>query len=695
MDTDGIANELDTFASWPRAFTFQELADFADSDIDREMLQRALLSDRRFIPLGREQSNDDRFVPRRVLFGWFARLSWRLARARQARLNERQLATAMNSLRAAGRWDVPPPEIIEFGRRFGFCGPAWASEQYVFPLARILSFLSPAWIRVAGAVLRSFAEVEDWDLALNQPLENLVQEGLSKFRARVVHVVKAREGFLTGSRMTLAQIGTDLNLTRERIRQIEALFWKNLREPPKRKALIQPFLVALLCDVMGRQGSLVASTDSPDVSLRTFIAKCAGVPVVELPYAKVVILGTRPADVATFRSPRWSPGGVDEDSMARLLDSEGRLLLVDSDVKALARSMAQFATKDLNKAQRVYLSLREIGKPAHYAAVTEIYNRLFPDDPSTERSIHAVLHRQQYGVVWIGVSGTFALKEWGYERPSKTLFEAVADIVEKQYEATGTPVPFAVIAAEMGKLRRVVKSSSLIFATHLNPRLRRVSSDSFVPRAPDDQVEQEIPEDELDTILQEFEESVVGDSDDTFGTRGERVPDMETVPRGRGRFARLGSIVKDAFFAKRDQSRDRNLVEPEGDQRQIEEEERAEVVDQGPGARAGDTRSAAVELEAGVTTRPPESAAVPSEEQGADPEYEPVVQPRTEGKQQTDGLATLLRSRGFEVIDERSHGGYLWVVGGKELYSFLSSRGFIWGPRGSPATGNRAGWYLR
>lgn len=689
MDTDEIANELDTFASFPRAFTLWELLDSIDSDIDREKLQGAFFSDRRFIRLGPREGY---YVPERALLRWFIHLSLRLAQAGQARFDQRQLAMAMSSLRCAGRWEVPLPQIVEFGERFAFCIQSRESSGYVFPVARLLSFMSPSRLKVAADLLKSAADLREPRALSEADLRSLAEQVLSPFQTRVACVVQAREGLLDPKRLTLEETAGRLSvslgtrrLTRERIRQLEAQFWRKITKQAT-EAFLQPLLGALLRDVMGRHGSLILRTDCHEGCLRRFVAKCAGISWAELPSGGLAILGARPDDLAILSSPSWFPDEIDQDLIARRLHSEAGLGLVDGDVRVLAGCMSRYLADDFNGAQRlariqrVYLALRDIGKPAHYSAIAEVHNRMFPEAAISEHNVHTVLSLQQHGVVWIGVRGTYAFKEWGYEHPSKGLSETVADIVEKQYGATGTPVPFAVIAAEMGKLRRVVKSSSLASATHYNPRLRRVPSDSFVPGTPDDQAEEEIPEDDLDRILQEFEEDVVDDSDDTFATRRERVPDMETVPRGHGRFARLGAIVKHVLFAKKDQDRDRNLVEPEGDQR--------------PVARAGGTRSAAVEQAAGVTRKPPELAAVPSEEQGAEPEYEPVVQPGTGGKQQTDGLLALLRSRGLEVIDDRPHGGFLWVVGGKELYSFLSPRGFIRGPQGCPATGNRAGWYL-
>jgi ssDNA-binding Zn-finger/Zn-ribbon topoisomerase 1 len=114
----------------------------------------------------------------------------------------------------------------------------------------------------------------------------------------------------------------------------------------------------------------------------------------------------------------------------------------------------------------------------------------------------------------------------------------------------------------------------------------------------------------------------------------------------------------------------RKVQEGEGDQAQL-----LLTQPKRPPKKAASTPRVAVRPQAGVKGTPPRSDAAPSTDQA------------------TDSLLALLRSKGLEVIDERPHGGHLWVIGGKELYSFLSPRGFVWGPRGARATGNRAGWY--
>lgn len=504
MDDNQITHVLNIFSQYPHCFTLEELSRFADSDSDNEMLRHTLLADSRFMQLEEGDSNEKHFIPKKSLFQWFCRLSIRLAQAKQTRLDKRQLALLISSLRIDGRWDSPPMEAIQFGRHFGFVGQAWIPGEYVFPVAHILSFIKFQTLAIRP-IIEKFPVGENPHLAFDQLERKLIQEELSKFSKRVRYVVQEREGLLTSRKMTLQQIGDRSGFSREYIRQIEERFWKKLRRGPI--GLSYPFPTALICDVINKQGSLLVPRNSSDAFLLSFLAKCTDVPQAEFPHSKMLILGASPKDVTLPKSTGSVHEDIDTDSIAIRLESQRQLCIIGSDLKTLAESIAQFRRKRLTKGQKAYLALRTIGKPAHCSEITEVYNSLFPGRPSTEHNLHAVLSREEYGIVWIGIRSTFALKEWGYEHPSTTLFDTATEIVKERYEQTGQPVPFAVIVAEMGKRRRLVNSASLVIATQCNRNLRRVGKDSFVPKEPSEEIQEEISAEELDNILREFEEA--------------------------------------------------------------------------------------------------------------------------------------------------------------------------------------------
>ena len=424
------------------------------------------------------------FIPKRRLFQWFCQLNLRLAQAKQIRLSKHQLAKLISFLCIHERWDTPPTEVIQFGKQFGFIGTAWTEDQYIFPLAYILSFMSYSLseVTVKHIIKEISSKIIDGNFSLKHLAEESIQEKFTCLTESECYIIKAREGLLTGKKMTLQWLGDQYGTARERIRQMEAKAWCKLRHPVNAPTYSR----ALIYNIMSKQGSLMVETDSPEMLTIGFLSKCSRVPYATLSHINLAILGVLPEDTILVKHRRLLLDNIDSVSIINQWESEGRFCLIKRDLKFLAESIIRFRLKRLSKEQKVYLVLRTIGKPAHSAKITEVYNSLFPSHQSTEHNIYAVLGREKYGVVWIGIRSTFALKEWGYEHPSKTLFNKVTKIVEKKYKETTRPVPFTIIVAEMGKYRQVVRNSSLTIASYRNPNLRRIGKNSFIPKKPDE-----------------------------------------------------------------------------------------------------------------------------------------------------------------------------------------------------------------
>lgn len=502
MDITRAVNELYIFASEPRAFRFDELLSLVDANIDSKALRIALLSKSRFICLQAESQYEDQFMLDSALFQWLCRLNLKLAQIKRFRLTERQLTSTLNLLRKDGRWDFVPGDIIHWGQSLGLICRAYTKGHFVFPLARVLAYMKKSLITIVADVLTDFYEEKIWNLPLKKRTKAYLKEGFSNFNENISYVVQCREGLLKGRRRTLQEIGNYYNLTRERVRQVEEKFWFSLHYGFCR---IRPFIKAFLSDFISESGSLVVGVNSYKAPRRRFLAKCVGIPQLELLEIGLVSLATFPKEMAPLKSSRWFPQDLDSDIIANRLESKGQISLSAKDVKIISKKMSQLRLSHLSKLQRTYVAMRTIGRPAHFSEITSVYNSLWPDYASAEHNIHAALSFQRHGIVWIGIKGTYALKEWGYERPSMTLFDTISEIVQNKHDEMGVPVPIRIITAELGKYRRIVKPSSITLATYTNPRLKRVGKDTFVPRCPDEEAKEEIALDELNKIFKDFQ----------------------------------------------------------------------------------------------------------------------------------------------------------------------------------------------
>lgn len=493
---------LDEFASLSGVFALGELYASTHLSTNSEVLREVLLTDGRFVELTHQRGMEGLFISKSILFSWYANFTLRLADAKKTRLSVRQTANALSFLRVDEWWDDVPQEAIVFGSRFGFVAPSFSPDHYVFPLARILSSLSETERRAVRPFLTRLGEEPRYREAMEMPLQSWLNEGFLPFDKRdprIRTVVERREGLATGKRETLQQLAQSIEVTRERVRQIEAKFWKRLAEHPQMR---MPFIKGLLCAMIRRSGSLLVDLGTC-YELR-FLAKCTGVPVGKTPNVDMLILSASPDDTTSVNhSDSWQDG-IDPSRIARILESEAGLCLPLSDMELLSGRLAAYNRAHLTKAQKVYLALRALGEPAHYSMVTQMHNDMFLDEQVTERNVHAILGRGQDGIVWVGSKGVFALREWGYERPSQTLFDSVTDVVRRKYCETSRPVPFNVILAEVAKARPTLNRNSLVIALGLNPQLYPASKDTFVPRDTVSNSQLEYSADALDKILREF-----------------------------------------------------------------------------------------------------------------------------------------------------------------------------------------------
>ncbi len=204
MDTCEIVAISDTFARLPRCFTQEELLTFIYADEeDQHAILKVIEDDSRFIWTNGETAGDKYFIAKNALYRWYVRLNLRLAIARKARLSDHKLALLMSSLRLDGQWNVPPAEFIEYGLSFTLLSPSWNSNEYVFPLAYVISFRPSSGIKVARNILYSLNETQELESISDQVVLESTEKILSRLSSRESHIIRMREGLLNNPKMTL------------------------------------------------------------------------------------------------------------------------------------------------------------------------------------------------------------------------------------------------------------------------------------------------------------------------------------------------------------------------------------------------------------------------------------------------------------------------------------------------------------
>jgi hypothetical protein len=498
-------------------FTLPELMTLLHPGSDRswDEIRDRLLSDPAYVSLTLMSTSGEcpSFVAERALYRWLLFLNLRLADAETFMLTAEQFTRSLEGWYSGLKWDRALAEVVRFGRRFGLCCEAWREGLLAFPLARILAHLDAITRNHVYTEMRN-RSLGDFIKVVNAPmspgagtswgdsLRRIALDELSSCYERYREIILAREGLLDGKKQTLSEIGDRLGITRERVRQIYSRFWQTIHRPES-LPWTQRYAMALVAYIMARNGSCLWKPDPEEEVIMHFVAKRIGIPAGYFKPLRVFVVGLEPPP--GFALWCMKSGALEIEAACNSLDSTFDLPLCKCDLVVLGTEAINWKKSRLSIVKRVRVALEKIGRPAHYSEIAEVYNRLFPERPCSERYIHAALLREQEGCVWIGVKGTYALAEWGYTRPSKRLHELVAEIVEQRYRDTGKPVHSSVVFAEVSKIRGKVRPSSICMALSMNPRVMCIGGSYYIPGKPPS--ENSTLEDRLDQVLQEFENS--------------------------------------------------------------------------------------------------------------------------------------------------------------------------------------------
>ena len=479
-----------------RAFSLSEVQSLTDASFG-STLSTLLECDHELMKLTSIE-DDEWFICRTTLARWLVYVNLRLSRMKIAQLTGQEWKRLLRTVRVECSYGASRTAILKFGSSSCMAYGSKIGCRVVFPIAAVLSD-SPNcdidWSELEG-ILSSSANSDVEQASVEDAVERFFD---SHWEEKIIDIVKKREGLNGEPKQTLAEVGLEYGLSRERIRQFESKFWnyfgpketnrkrKSISVTEPKKELFKIFLE----DFVARGCSMLWKLSDRGFAHRMFLAKCLGITTYRCQGLDAVAIGPAAKTLENLQAKPFTPGletetqdtleYLDPLALSQLIASQQECGLIDRDVNAIAESITTWRINRLTKVQRIYLALCHLGRPAHYSEITQIYNTMFPSDISSTRNLHAVLSRYEFGIVWVGKRGTFALSQWGYSRPEKSLHDSVTEIVSAEYWKTGQPVPISVIHEKLQVVRGLINLNSLIFATEVNEKLRYVLGDAFVP----------------------------------------------------------------------------------------------------------------------------------------------------------------------------------------------------------------------
>ena len=442
------------------------------------------------------------FIFKNTLYKWFILLNIRLALCKIYNLTRKQLLCKINGLRLQGNWVKPPSEFINFGYNLGLINFHGEEDDYEFPLAYALSFLTKNTIISSQNYILDRQYVSNYLLNFEDIIIYTLRDKIDELNDVQRLIITSREGILGERHLTLEELGQLLYRTRERIRQIQEKIWRKLRHPTNHKI----FLSLLLIYLLNRKGSLIIS--SKHYTEIMFLLKYFNIPVSKFSGTSIQIIGDAWFNVSTIDI--WKTTFSKDNYMDSLIYSNASIL-IENDLKTITDEIYSRTEKKLTIGKKVFLALKQIGKPAHFSKVKSVLLAMFPEENPSDRSIHAILCRETNGIVWVGAKGMYALEEWGYEHPKENLMDTITNIVQVHYQNTCKPVPFMIIQAEIGKYRKFINKESIVMASFFNLGIKHVGDWHFIPKEGiGEEVENYDEEnDDLDRILREFEKKYI------------------------------------------------------------------------------------------------------------------------------------------------------------------------------------------
>lgn len=367
-------------------------------------------------------------------------------------------------------WCVIPRSFIDIGRRMGAIAPKVNADSYVSPWALILSHSTALPELFRDFVQRYVRELSPLSGSINRSAEI----ALTSLEPRDADVVRMRYGIDSQS-MTLQTIADDLNLTRERVRQVQRQAEKQCQQPKIKQILFDGFATEFLA----AGSSLVMKSEQMTAQARFVFS------MLEIEVDEVKSLGL------SSLYPRRVLGRL----ITQLSTNHARVRsILGEDITVGLESIQAMSSADLSLVRQhfdwqnpsveflkqndlLYITLRKIGRAAHFTEIAERAKIEFPDRKTSARAWHGALDRvarddsDSYGIVWTGRHGTYGLEEFGDFRPDGHYSVQVESIVERRFEQTRLPVPTSYVLDQMRKRRRGAKESSVNMALAYSNKL--------------------------------------------------------------------------------------------------------------------------------------------------------------------------------------------------------------------------------
>ena len=331
---------------------------------------------------------------------------------------------------------------------------------------------------------------------------NIITSELKNLKEKEAKVIERRFGIVKEP-TTLAQIGRDLNLSRERVRQIEKEACRKLSKniADKYDDVIQNILAHF-----SKNGGIVAKKDVAEKILSAKINKSEG--EVEALHLFIALLPQiEEIEKHNRINDSWILTDINKEDMAKILNLWAEHLAktkkpqkIDLLIKSLPnpeRYQVSFllslpkVSRDIIKTyngdlalnswsefnprtirDKIFYVLKKNQKPMHFVEIAKVIKT---ENFDTKKVVVATVHNELISdkrYVLIG-RGIYALSEWGYKKG--TVREIIVDVLKKAEGA----LTLADIYQQVSK-QRMVRKNTILINLQTQKEFKKAGSDKYI-----------------------------------------------------------------------------------------------------------------------------------------------------------------------------------------------------------------------
>lgn len=416
------------------------------------------------------------FLSNKLILKKLMNLNIRLSINQLSLLSESKLLAVLN-LMLKKKLTKVPQEIIQIGLKHNLIKMTYLRNYFFFPIAQLLNSLSNPTKKI---FLNTLTIIDEKDLYKVYSLENIMDDinsGMRSFKPKVRKVIYYREN-LKNHRYTLRQIATKYNISAEAVRKRENIFWNKINTNYENCTV--PFVQAFLKIFFNNSCSNIFKLNIKMGNILLFLCRCFQVKFIHLKELDIIFIFNNPKELKSILK-KENNIYIDTFIIFNTLKLKLNSNISLSSVKFLSEIIKEYREANISSTQRIYITLKKIGKPSHYFEITKQHNKNFPNHFSKPNTIHSYLCRRKHGIVWTGVRGTFGLEEWGFSNPNKSLKDDAFETINKIFTLTKSPVKFSEICNDLNSRGRGFREQSLRMAISMNPQIKVISSNLYIP----------------------------------------------------------------------------------------------------------------------------------------------------------------------------------------------------------------------